>query len=243
MSSSLASRLQISLFQARHMHRLHRVNMLEPGLCRVVFGTKRIFVGTQSIAATSGQWSLLPAHVPMDVENEPGSQGYLAQVLTFSPHWLGEFQTWHAAQLPAPDLKMGLQHWRLPRDARLDAAWKQLEESLALEESPVLQKHHLHGLWLIIGLSGRLWPLLAASGTDLALRVQQVLMSDPSANWMQGDVANRLHMSSPTLRRHLATEGQSFRAILDEVRMAQALNHIQTTRKSIEDIEIGRAHV
>ncbi len=231
-----ASRIQLSLIQARQTHRLHRVNMLEPGICRINKGTKRVFLGEQSVAIHTGQWLLLPAHTPLDVENEPGPQGYFAQMLNFESSLISEFYQQYAQHLPKTTQQFGLQQWRIEQNVRLDITWQRLLQSLAEQEAPLLQKHLLYELLLVLGLSGQLWQLLDHSDTKLSMRIQQLLISDPAASWSQDTVAQHFHMSSPTLRRHLSAEGQTFRSILNSVRMAHALGHLQTTRQSIEDI-------
>ncbi|MFM2074678.1 MAG: hypothetical protein RJB34_983 [Pseudomonadota bacterium] len=228
--------IQISLIQARQAHRLHRVNMLDPGLCRVNHGIKRVFWGGQAVAVGAGQWLLLPCNVAIDIENEPDVNGYFAQVLSFPHRLVSEFHEGFAQYLPHATGQPGLQDWRINRQPRLDVAWHRLLQSLAEQEDLVLQRHLFHEVLLILGLSGHLRPLLTQGKGGLSTRVQQLLMSDPASDWAQDAVADAFHMSSPTLRRRLATEGQSFREILDSVRMGQALNHLQTTRRSIDEI-------
>ncbi len=239
MEAANALGLQVSLIQARHAHRLHRVHMLEPGICRVNHGTKRVQLGEQGVAVSGGQWVLLPAQLPMQVENVPGAQGYQAQVLTFPQALLTEFHQRHATHWHPPARPPGIPQWALPANARLDAAWQRLQQSLADQEPALLQLHLLQEMWLLLALSGQLWPLLSPPNAGISWRVQQVLMADPSTDWAQETVAARLCMSSPTLRRRLAAEGQSFREILESVRMAHALNHLQTTRRRIEDIALA----
>lgn len=231
--------LQIERIEARHAHRLHRVRMLEPGLCRVMHGTKHVFVGEQHLPVHAGQWVLLPAHVAFDVANEPDARGYLAQVLTVPRSMLTEFHQLHGADCPPASALARLQDWRIDRDPRLDRAWDLLAQHLKEAAPAALLKHHLHGVLLVLGLAGQLHPLLNHRDGGLSLRVQHLLMSDAAAPWTQEDVAARFHMSAPTLRRHLASEGQSFREILDSVRMAHALSHLQTTRRSIGEIALA----
>lgn len=229
--------LQISLIHAQQQHRLHQVQMLEPSLCRVSHGTKRVFLGEQSVAVGAGQWLLLPANVAFDIENKPDARGYLAQVLSFSQQLVSEFHLGHAQHLPDTTTeRIGLRNWHIEQYPRLDVVWLRLLQSLTDQEPLPLQKHLLFELLLTLGLSGHLWPLLGRADGRLSLLVRHMLMANPSYNWSQAVVATRFHMSSPTLRRHLATEGQTFREILESVRMAYALSRLQTTRSSINDI-------
>lgn len=229
--------LKVSIVQARQVHRLHRIIMLEPGLCRVQHGRKHVFLGEQRLTVHAGQWLVLPSGIEFDVENEPDTSGYLAQVLCMPQRLVSEFHHTHAQQLPPTvDATGGVLSWFIQQNLRLDIAWQRLLNSLTTQEPTVLQRHLLNEVLLILGLLGRLSPLLSHSDSGLAACVQQLLMSDPSADWSQSQVASRFHMSSPTLRRRLQNEGQTFRDLLDGVRMAYALSYLQTTCRSIDDI-------
>ena len=92
--------LNVSIVQARQVHRLHRIVMLEPGLCRVQHGRKHVFLGEQRLTVHAGQWLVLPSGIEFDVENEPDTSGYLAQVLCMPQRLVSEFHHTHAQQLP-----------------------------------------------------------------------------------------------------------------------------------------------
>jgi AraC-like DNA-binding protein len=164
------------------------------------------------------------------------ARNYLAHVLSFPQQLVSEFHGLHAHQLPQTKHLIDFQHWRIGHQARLDTAWLRLQQSLTDQEPFVLQKNLLHEMLIVLGISGHLSPLLAHANGELSMRLQLLLMSDPSANWLQHEVAMQFCMSTATFRRHLAAQGQTFRAILDDVRMAHALNHLQTTHRRIEDI-------
>jgi len=66
--------------------------------------------------------------------------------------------------------------------------------------------------------------------------VYQILMSTPGVFPGMEEVATRLNLTSRTLRRHLETEGTSFVAIVDDVRCSLAIEYLQSTRMSTEDV-------
>jgi len=68
--------------------------------------------------------------------------------------------------------------------------------------------------------------------------VRQFIMLSPARAWTAQDVASRLALSVPTLRRRLREESQSFRQIVEEVRMAVALSQLQSTRLPIGEIAL-----
>jgi AraC-like DNA-binding protein len=227
--------LTLSVVQSRHSLRLHNVHVLEPALCKVVHGHKRVRgPDGHEVQIRAGQWLMLPAHQPLLVQNEPDEEGYLAHMLTFSQADLNDF----CRSIP----------WNKRVDAsaraascidsndRLDEAWQRLLGSVAREESPWLQRHLLQEVWWVLALMHTLTPWTDPSVGVWTQRTQSLLMSQPSADWSQERVATHFCMSVPTLRRRLAQEGQSFRRVLDDIRMNHALTHVQTTRRNIEDI-------
>ena len=72
----------------------------------------------------------------------------------------------------------------------------------------------------------------------LTEQVRQFIMLSPSRAWTAHDIASRLALSVPTLRRKLREESQSFRQIVEEVRMAVALSQLQSTRLPIGEIAL-----
>lgn len=70
----------------------------------------------------------------------------------------------------------------------------------------------------------------------LQRRVRLMIGAAPDANWLSRDVAQSLAMSEATFRRRLAGEGQSFGALLIDVRMATALTLLQATDTTISEI-------
>ncbi len=228
--------IQFSRIEACHAHRIRCVKMSSPGLCRVHHGTKRVVVGKEEVAITAGQWLLLPPHIPLEIENIPGPQGYSASVLGFPQSLLSDFRRAFAQHLPALVPATCLTHWRVPPDPQRDAAWERLSCSLAASDAPVLQHHRLNEVLLMLGLAGLLSPLLNLADAGLSERIKQLILSDLAGEWSQARVAAHCCMSAPTLRRHLAAEGHTFRVILEDARMAQALHYVQSTQRSIEAI-------
>jgi len=72
-------------------------------------------------------------------------------------------------------------------------------------------------------------------------RVRQIIESDLSYSWRASEVAERLAMSEPTLRRVLAKSGQGFAKIILHTRLEHGLSRLQTTNSPISEIalEVG----
>lgn len=74
------------------------------------------------------------------------------------------------------------------------------------------------------------------ASTGLSGQVYRVLMDHPGEFPDMEAVADMLHMTSRTLRRHLEAEGTSFQVIIDDVRSKLALEYLKTTKMSTIDI-------
>ena len=78
------------------------------------------------------------------------------------------------------------------------------------------------GLLLALYEAGYAGPLLVERQQDLSAQVRQLIMLSPAQAWSVSRVAKMLFLGESTLRRRLQQESQSFRQIVEEVRMAHA---------------------
>ena len=92
------------------------------------------------------------------------------------------------------------------------------------------------GLLLALHEAGYAGPLLVERQQDLSAQVRQLIMLSPAQAWSVSRVAKMLFLGESTLRRRLQQESQSFRQIVEEVRMAHALGQLQTTSRPIGEI-------
>lgn len=72
--------------------------------------------------------------------------------------------------------------------------------------------------------------------SGLSGEVYQLLLNAPSQFASMTAVAAHLGMQERTLRRRLAAENASFGAIVDDVRRKLAIEYLQTTRMSVDDV-------
>jgi AraC-like DNA-binding protein len=63
-----------------------------------------------------------------------------------------------------------------------------------------------------------------------------MIMLSPAKPWTAQEIAQRLSLGTSTLRRRLQQESQSYREIIEEVRMSYALSQLQTTALPIGEI-------
>lgn len=72
--------------------------------------------------------------------------------------------------------------------------------------------------------------------TQLIDTVTQMLLTSPKKMMNIETVAERLNMSSRTLRRHLAADNTSYQTLLDHVRFELSRQYLLSTQMKIEDI-------
>ena len=76
---------------------------------------------------------------------------------------------------------------------------------------------------------------------SIVAKVRRCLQSDPDSIPTMDEVSERLHMTSRTLRRQLQSFGTSFQDLLSDIRKTRAVQLLQNTDKSVDDIafELG----
>jgi AraC-like DNA-binding protein len=217
---------------ASKMHRLHHVKLFYPAICHITHGSKVIIQDERRLVATPDELIIIPANTPMEIINQPAQELFHSDLLLLSPDIIAEFKTRY------------LQSW--PR-ARTDSLCAPLSEGLAFMWSNLLhavrhgfpeelQKHQAFGLLLALLHDGVAGPLLIERNINLTEQVRHFIMVSPGKAWTAQEIASRLAVSVPTLRRRLREESQSFRQIVEEVRMAVALSQLQSTRLPIGEI-------
>ena len=166
------------------------------------------------------------AHLPLDVENHPGTDGiYRATALLLS------------AAVPGP---RGPSSAPWCDDPRAMAAFDRalvLQRSVSVPQP--LRDHAVAEVLLWLDATGlRLPPDAAPTLADRVRRITGAALDRP---WRAAEVARTLAMSEATLRRKLAAEGQGWADLLADQRMSRALGLLQTTGLSVGVIaaEVG----
>jgi AraC-like DNA-binding protein len=217
--------------RARRIQSLRRVPVLMSALCQVRHGCKTVVWQGRTMRADRHHLVLLPAGCELGITNEPGSQGYRAELVGVPAEVLRDFCGRHADLLQG-----GADGLCVPMNVHVGQAWDALRAGLAAAAPPALQFHLLDTVLLALALAGQLAPLVPAAEGGLGARVEALLLFNPSAEWSAAAVARELHLGVSSLRRRLAAEGRSLREILDEVRMNAALSALQTTARPIGEI-------
>ena len=229
--------IESCVIQARQPHTLRRVPIFMTALCRVRQGQKRLQWDEQEMLAGPQHLLLMPAGREVGVSNFPGAQGhYIADVVSFPVSVLRQFMARYGEQFArsAPGHVTTELCVRLDKQTR--QAWDQLLVALNSGAPAALCTHYGEAVLLCLCLSGLAGPLLMGRNDPLSERVQRLMISNLSRDWTIAAVAHQLNVGESTLRRQLANEDASFRSILENVRLAAALQRLQTSSDPIGEI-------
>ncbi len=217
---------------ARSAHALHRVKLFTPALCRVRQGTKTVQWGEYCEVASTESLILFPGGAEIDIANTPHQGKYVSDMVYIPNGLLQQFKE----KNPKPSTPVESASLCIPFHGDLKWMWNGLIESLKSNAPQRLQEHQLEGVLLALHLSGNSGLFFQDRYDPLSVQVQQILLLDLTKDWTVDEVAARLHMGSSTFRRRLNSEEQSFRKILENVRMGKALYELQSSHRTIGGI-------
>ncbi|CAN1600420.1 helix-turn-helix transcriptional regulator [Pseudomonas mediterranea] len=224
------------VIRARQPLTLPRVSVFVTTLCRVRQGEKLLQWDDREMRAGPQHLILMPAGRELGFSNFPGLHGhYIADAVTFPVSILRNFSARYSQQITSRHgaLKTDL---CVPLDRHTTQAWDQLLASIHANSPEALRALYGEAVLLSLCLGGQVGPLLMGRNDPIRERVQQIVMGSPEKDWTVASIAQRLNLGESTLRRQLANEGDSFRNILESVRLATALQGLQTTSRPIGEI-------
>lgn len=224
------------VIRARQPLTLPRVPVFVSTLCRVRQGEKILQWDDREMRAGPHHLILMPAGRELGISNFPGPHGhYIADAVTIPVSTLRNFSTRYSQQIMSCRgvLKTDL---CVPLDRHTTQAWEQLLAAINGNAPQVLCTHYGEAVLLSLCLGGQVGPLLMGRNDPLCERVQQLVMASPERDWTVASIAQHMNLGESTLRRQLAKEGNSFRNILEGVRLSTALQRLQTTSRPIGEI-------
>lgn len=190
--------------------------------------------GEHRLVADSGSLIIIPAGTAMEIINRPERGVFHSELLCLSPEILSRFRQHYLHGVPPGQLTSLC----APFSGDLSFIWSTILAGLQTQVADTVLEHLVQGLLLVLHQQGRTGPLLIEPRFNLAEQVRQLILFAPASPWRVEDAASQLSLAPSTLRRRLQEEGQSFRQIVEEVRMASALSLLQSTRLPVADIAL-----
>lgn len=194
--------------------------------------------GASQMQATPQQLIILPADVELEVINQPDNGLFCSDLLSLTADLLADFKVRYMSE-PPPGRLTSL---CAPMTPELSFMWQNVLQAVRGGLSTELQHHQAMGLLLALQQAGYAGPLLNERQQDLTGQVRQIIMLSPAEAWSVPRVAKMLFLGESTLRRRLQLESQSFRLIVEEVRMAYALGQLQSTSLPIGEIALNSGY-
>lgn len=199
-----------------------------PAVIHVIGGEKRVGWSGAWLAASAGAMILLPEALPLDIENIPGMQGtYRAGALLLPRARIEAAYARLQGTLSRDGQAVSLV--RQPGPGTVTAFERLFSASTDLPQDILAIQQEELVLWL--ARDGAVFAPCAPE--RLSDQVRKLLAASPGAHWPAQRAAAALAMSEPTLRRRLASEGQRFTSLLQDVRMTHALAMLQGGETSV----------
>ncbi len=228
--------IQYTQILSGEWYSLRRVPVLLATLCYVEQGSKLVSIGQQTSLIDQSALLLLPAGHEFEIVNRPLQQRYAAHLLSFSHDYLQGFKQRYQGLLELEEGSGSQLQLRLDYHASLKQAWLAVILALQSRQSAARQIHAADGLMLALHEQAALHYWLHSPLQDWPQKLEQLFMLQTWQDWTLENVATHFDIGASTLRRHLQRQGESFSQILERVRMAIALQRLQTSSLSVAEI-------
>jgi AraC-like DNA-binding protein len=224
------SNLAASATVALHRYRLHAVACDIPLLMIPLSGMKRFHTAGATWECATGQFLMTHFAMQADIENIPdGVAPYRAWAIPFP--W--EVVSMARGLLAGAVQKQGdgVSVGELP--AVMDALLAYIADADTTDTA--LRNYRLLGILLALFRAGHSQFFLAHD-PSLSARIRLAVSAEPARAWTSAHFEEVFFLSGATLRRRLAAEGTSLRALIQEARLHSALMQLQVTRKPVKAV-------
>ena len=210
---------------ARRLQRIRAAPFADYSIVHVLAGSKRIRDAAGVAEISAGGYFAVAAGSLLHIENLPANDGPYRAVCLSVPG--------QPDSATIDDATETSKAWSaLPALPAVAQAFAHTEQGLheGLDES--LLRHRVAELLAAVALAG--FRPQYGHARRLTERIRLLLNTQPARQWQAADVADRLAISTATLRRRLAVEQTGFRAILEEVRLTHGLALVQGSSKPLQ---------
>jgi AraC-like DNA-binding protein len=219
--------------RSRSEHQLNAMD-IDSGLLAIPLqGFKRIRDGEGWSTFVPGEMILVPNARKIDMQNIPDERtgNYVAIGISLGAEAVAAARGLLPLQLKSQSERGAIA--RVPVDALAQELLDWCEAMAGDDE--VRARYVLVGMLLKLHASGHTG-VLAEPVVTLAARIRMMIAANPAREWSSSDVEAELCMSGATLRRRLAEEGTSLRAVLIDARLSYALSLLLTTRLPVKSV-------
>lgn len=195
--------------------RLAQFTMPKPIIGIVLSGAKEFWQGDNGRRFVAGDVFVLPAGVTLDVVNLPDERTGLYETLIVEVATLPP----SVARLPFPARRAARPDFDIAiklTPELVDALAHAATTLATSQHATALAEHRLAEVLMLLRDDAAARALFDA---PLADRVRWMVAAEPSRRWTAEDIGARLAVGASTLRRRLAGEGTSLRAVLASARM------------------------
>lgn len=222
---------RLNCLSARYEHTVHAVHVDQPTISVVLRGRKTVQTPEARYVLLPGDLLAMAAGAHFDAAHEPDAAGNPYQTLSFpicdpvlkSARLL-------LARLPVDRAKRVHSHARASLQPELDTMLQAL-----LGEDETRASLAVLGLVMRLVLGG-FDNLLLPPNPGPAARIRRWVTEDPARDWHSADFEERLNLGGATLRRHLAREHTTLRAVVLDARLNCALNWLYTTHWPLKTV-------
>jgi AraC-like DNA-binding protein len=201
--------------------RLKSVELPSPIIGIMLRGQKEVWLGDVAHVFEPGTVFVLPSNVPMDVVNVPASLSSPYESLLLEVPSLPNNIAPNVAPAPGPELDASTR-FQVPLSR--DLVDTLVHAATAIADNELGESVKALRLGEVLTLL-RAWPAARPLfDVGMAERVAWLIRTDPAGDWTVARAAISLAVGASTLRRRLAAQGRSFRAILRQERL-QAGRH------------------
>lgn len=221
-------------FVTRERERIAGCAFPRTSIVVIVEGSKELVTMGRQMQFAAGTVLVLPAGWRGDVVNDPDPKSgvYRAIFIDFQDELVNRARRSLPPQRASARLHVAL-------DPVLAAAIHHAGEGIVAAYLPAaLIEHRLMEVLMVLGMRGA----LPEDTTTLSDAVRALIRWQPNKPWTADQIAAALGTSNATLRRHLAGESTSLRALLTEVRVDLASTWLSQDGLSLRDAALAAGY-
>lgn len=222
----------VACVTAQARHGVSSVDMPKGVFSLIMQGEKQVRHADQTQIFRPGDMLVVGGGTRLDLVHAPDavSGRYLTMVVPFCEEVLAAARlVWGQPVLVPGKVQVG--HFPVSRFEHDLVVWA---EALLQGDYPAARVALVSMLvaWCRLGMSS----LLILPPETLGRRIDAMVAAQPAHAWQSRDFEQHFNRSAATLRRHLAAEGSSLRALIADARLRVALDMLYTTRLPVKTV-------